>query len=122
MSFNNMKDFLFFFFANLGSQATGTLIAVAGSLSGVLAGSILKLLEAAEIRLNNAYIRFRYHLPNTELIGFDNAWKEYCHPQGGNPKQMPGPYLEYFIDIPLHDSINLIIEKMEKLLSFAKPK
>jgi hypothetical protein len=41
MDFNDIKDFLFFFFANLGSQATGTLIAVAGSLLGVLAGSVI---------------------------------------------------------------------------------
>jgi hypothetical protein len=90
--------------------------------STVTEDEIIKRLESTVIAFNNACILFRCYLTESQLVGFDNAWKEYCHPQGGEPKQMPGPFLEYFVDDPPHKSLPLIIEKMEKLLSFAKPK
>jgi hypothetical protein len=82
---------------------------------------VLQMLNSCRTKFDNACINFRPYIIQSQKVRFDNAWREYCHPQGGDPKQMPDPYLEYFIDIPIHDSITLIIEKIEKLLWFAEP-
>jgi len=82
--------------------------------------NILASLNKARIRHENALIRFRPYLKKTKQISIDQAWKEYCHPQGGDPNQMPGPFDEYFIDLNMDDSIKLAISKIEALLEFAK--
>ncbi len=83
--------------------------------------TVLELLTGSIVKHEHACIRFRPYLCETKQVSFDHAWQEYCHPQGGDPSRMPGPLFEYFIDKSNHDAVNLILSKIEKLLSFAKP-
>jgi len=82
----------------------------------------IQLLTDTAIKFENAFINFRPYLNATDRTSFDNVWEKYRHPQGGDPKQMPGPFYEYFIDKSDNEAISLIIEKIEHLLSFAEIK
>lgn len=83
---------------------------------------VLKMLNSSRTKFENACTNFRVHIDKSKRVGFDNAWKEYCHPQGCDPQQVPSAFTEYFIDKEFHESISRIIRNIENLLSFAEPK
>ena len=87
----------------------------------IVEDDITKMLGSSAIKFENACIIFRPYLKKSKRICFNNAWKEYCHPQGGDPKKVPGPFYEYFVNKNNNDAVNLIIDKIEKMIGFAKP-
>lgn len=84
--------------------------------------AILEMLKSSRTKYENAFIQFKPYLGSSKKDSFEKAWQDFCYPQGGNPKQMPGPFYEYFIDLPKTDAVNLVIIKINGLLEFAKPK
>ena len=59
---------------------------------------------------------------STKKHDFDETWKRYCYPKGGNPEKMPGPGIEYVVGDNIRDAIRAVILNIEALLFFAKPK
>jgi len=84
--------------------------------------SVRKMLKSARTKHENACIQFKPYLEASKKDSFGKAWQEYCYPLGGDPKQMPGPFYEYFVNLSKTDAVNLAISKINGLLEFAKPK
>jgi hypothetical protein len=63
-----------------------------------------------------ACILFRPYLSYKRKQRFDQAWKDYLCPEGGNVADLPSPYIDYCEIGP-----ELALEKLEKLMEFGKP-
>ena len=82
--------------------------------------STYDILESAINRHEIAMIRFRPYLRDSERIAFARAWEAYCYHE-----QTDRPFLEQYFDKNLkekEEKRKLALERIEKLLEFAKPK
>jgi hypothetical protein len=81
---------------------------------------VLDTLTAASAKHENSFIAFRPYLSVKERRKFDDAWKDYRCPEGGDPASDPSPLIDYYGDGGLDLVIKMALEKMETLVRFAK--
>lgn len=77
-------------------------------------------LSDAAAKHENACIAFSPYLSARQRRKFDEAWKEYCCPEGGNRAEDPSPFIDYIMETRVDLSIRMALEKIDKLMEFAK--
>jgi hypothetical protein len=89
---------------------------------------IHKLLVDTYEEVNRAQIKFRHHLEHSELIEFNEAWKDYCGKENKYSEEFKDydlvPYdTDGFPQPQLRDATRrLALKRIERLLSFTKPR
>ena len=83
---------------------------------------VQSLLTEALVKHENAYIIFRSYLSHKKQYKFDVVWRSFCCPEGGSIEEQPSLFIDYLIETRLDESIKLALEKIEKLVEFAKPR
>lgn len=71
----------------------------------------------------NAFILFRPYLSEKGKRQFDQAWRDYLCPEGGEVAALPSHFIDYCAESP-HDlevSLKLALEKLDRLMAFANP-
>lgn len=82
---------------------------------------VQSMLTNALVKHENAYITFSPYLSHRGQHRFDDAWRDYCCPEGGSIGELPSLFIDYYMETRLDVSINLALEKIGKLMEFAKP-
>ena len=77
-------------------------------------------LSDASAKHENACIAFSPYLSARQRLEFGGAWKDYCCPEGGDRAEDPSPFIDYIKETRLDLSIRLALEKIDKLMKFAK--
>ena len=68
-----------------------------------------------------ACILFRPYLTEEKKQKFDQAWQDYVCPEGGDVADEPSHFIGYLNETQPDVSIKLALEKMDRLMEFAKP-
>ena len=69
-----------------------------------------------------ACILFCPYLSEKRKQQFDQAWREYLCPEGGDLAELPSLFIDYCQESRHDISIKIALEKLDKLMEFAKPK
>jgi hypothetical protein len=75
----------------------------------------------AQAKHENAFVLFRPYLSKKKKQEFDRAWKDYLIPEGGEVAELPSPFIDYYSESRHEVCIGLALEKLDKLMEFAKP-
>ncbi len=78
-------------------------------------------LANAAAKHENACVLFRPYLTGRKKQQFDQAWRGYLCPEGGDVAELPSPFIDYIQETRPDISIKLALEKLEGLMEFAKP-
>lgn len=78
-------------------------------------------LANAMAKHENACVLFRPYLSDKKKHEFDRAWKDYLVPEGGEVAELPSPFINYYSESRHEVCIGLALEKLDKLMEFAKP-
>lgn len=78
-------------------------------------------LANAAAKHENACILFLPYLSEKRKQQFDQVWRDYLYPEGGNVEELPSPFIDYYRESKLDISIKLALEKLDRLMEFAKP-
>ena len=81
---------------------------------------VQSMLSDASAKHENAYMAFSPYLSARQRRKFNEAWKDYCCPESGNRAEDPSPFIDYIRETRLDLSIRLALEKIDKLMEFAK--
>ncbi len=83
---------------------------------------VKSMLTNALVKHEKAYITFRPYLSKRKQYRLDEAWKDYCCPEGGDIAELPSLFIDYYMETHLDVSIKLALEKIGKIMEFAKPR
>jgi len=78
-------------------------------------------LANAAAKHENACILFSPYLSDKRKQQFDQAWRDYVCPSGGDVAELPSSFIDYYQETRLDISIKLALEKLDRLMEFAKP-
>jgi hypothetical protein len=78
-------------------------------------------LANAAAKHENACILFRPYLSDKKKQEFDRAWKNYLIPEGGDLAELPSPFIDYYSESRDDAHIRLALDRLDKLMEFAKP-
>jgi hypothetical protein len=78
-------------------------------------------LANAAVKHENACILFRPYLSDKKKRQFDQVWNDYLCPGGGDVEELPSPFIDYYQESRLDIPIKLALEKLDRLMEFAKP-
>jgi hypothetical protein len=78
-------------------------------------------LANAAAKHEKACVLFRPYLTEKKKQQFDQAWQDYVCPEGGDVADLPSPFIDYYNETRPDVSIKLALEKLDRLMEFAKP-
>jgi hypothetical protein len=78
-------------------------------------------LTTAAAKHENACVLFRPYLSKKKKQQFDEAWKDYLVPEGSDMAELPSPFIDYYSESQHDVPIRLALEKLDKVMEFAKP-
>jgi len=84
-------------------------------------GLVQTTLANAAAKHENACILFCPYLTGKRKQQFNQAWRDYVCPEGGDVAELPSPFIDYYQETRPDISIKLALKKLDRLMEFAKP-
>ena len=82
---------------------------------------VMNILSKAKSKHEKACVLFRPYLSEKKIQEFEKAWNDYLVPDGGEIAELPSPFIDYYNESQHEVCIKLALEKLDKLMEFAKP-